>query len=67
MSGPVNRPAAMELPYNQAEIDAMSKEDLLLLYKSSGCEELKWPLALRYVGLRKRRRRGMNWQRIWQS
>ncbi len=51
MSGPVNRPAAMELPYNQAEIDAMSKEDLLLLYKSSGCEELKWPLALRYVGL----------------
>ena len=39
------------LGYTQAELDAMSKEDLLLLYKSSGCQELKWPLALRYVGL----------------
>ena len=29
----------------------MSKEDLLLLYKSTGCQELKWPLVLRYVGL----------------
>ena len=40
-----------ELGYTQAELDAMSKEDLLLLYRSSGCQELKWPLALRYVGL----------------
>ena len=29
----------------------MSKEDLLLLYRSTGCQELKWTLALRYVGL----------------
>ena len=40
-----------ELGYTQTELDEMSKEDLLLLYKSSGCQELKWPLALRYVGL----------------
>ena len=40
-----------ELGYTQSELDAMSKEDLLLLYRSSGCQELKWPLALRYVGL----------------
>ena len=40
-----------ELGYTQSELDEMSKEDLLLLYRSSGCQELKWPLALRYVGL----------------
>ena len=39
------------IPYTQEELDAMSKEDLLLLYKSTGSQELKWPLALRYVGL----------------
>ena len=51
MSGIPERSAAIDLPHTQAEIDAMSKEDLLLLYKSTGCEELKWPLVLRYVGL----------------
>ena len=37
--------------YTQEQLDAMSKEDLLLLYRSTGCQDLKWPLALRYVGL----------------
>ena len=36
-----------QLGYTQAELDEMSKEDLLLLYKRTGCQELKWPLALR--------------------
>lgn len=40
-----------ELGYTQTELDAMSKEDLLTLYHASGCQDLKWPLALRYVGL----------------
>lgn len=47
--GPAAKPEKLE--YTQAELDDMSKEDLLLLYKSSGCQDLKWPLALRYVGL----------------
>ena len=53
MSGALNQPALQrgELPYTQEELDQMSKEDLLLLYKSSNCQDLKWPLALRYVGL----------------
>ncbi len=42
---------AEERRYTQDEIDAMSKEDLLLLYKATGDESLRWPLALRYVGL----------------
>lgn len=42
---------AVALGYTQRELDEMSKEDLLLLYKSSGDENLRWPLALRYVGL----------------
>ena len=50
MSG-AQRAAEVELGYTQAELDRMSKEDLLLLYKSTGCQELKWPLVLRYVGL----------------
>ena len=37
--------------YTQEQLDAMSKEDLLLLYRSTGCQELKWTLALRYGGL----------------
>ena len=37
--------------YTQEQLDSMSKEDLLLLYRSTGCQELKWTLALRYVGL----------------
>ena len=51
MSGVPNRIETMVPLYSQAEIDAMSKEDLLLLYKSTGAEELKWPLVLRHVGL----------------
>ena len=51
MSAGGREAAAAALTYTQAEIDAMSKEDLLLLYKSTGCQELKWPLVLRYVGL----------------
>ncbi len=50
MSG-AQQAVGLELGYTQAEIDEMSKEDLLLLYKSTGCQELKWPLVLRYVGL----------------
>jgi len=38
-------------PYTEAEIEAMPTEELLLTYKRTGCEELKWPLVLRYVGL----------------
>ena len=44
-------PAAVRRTYTEAEIDAMSTEALLLTYKRTGCEELKWPLVLRYVGL----------------
>ena len=51
MSGYGNQTCAEERYYTEAEINAMSKEDLLLLYKSTGCQELKWPLVLRYVGL----------------
>ena len=36
MTGPGNQPELRTLSYTQAELDAMSKEDLLLLYKSSG-------------------------------
>ena len=50
MSGRMAQPMP-ELGYTQEQLDAMSKEDLLLLYRSSGCQELKWTLALRYVGL----------------
>ena len=51
MSGYGNQTCAEERYYTEAEINAMSKEDLLLLYKATGSEELRWPLALRYVGL----------------
>ena len=51
MSGYGNQTCAEERYYTEAEINAMSKEDLLLLYKATGNEELRWPLALRYVGL----------------
>ncbi len=43
--------AAEARQYLEAELDAMSKEELLLAYKETGDEELKWPLVLRYVGL----------------
>lgn len=36
---------------SQREIDALSTEELLSLYKQTGHEEYKWPLVLRYTGL----------------
>ncbi len=38
-------------PYTAEEIEAMDTQDLLTLYKSTGREELKWPLVLRYEWL----------------
>lgn len=35
----------------QQQIEAMSTDELLLAYKQTGREALKWPLVLRYVGL----------------
>ena len=37
--------------YTQQELDAMSAEQLLALYKGTGDQSLKWPLVLRYEGL----------------
>lgn len=37
--------------YTEDEIEAMDTSDLLALYKQTGDEALKWPLALRYEGL----------------
>ena len=37
--------------YSEAEIRAMSTEALLAEYKSTGDEQLKWPLVMRYEGL----------------
>ena len=37
--------------YTEAEIEQIPTQDLLPLYKSTGLEELKWPLVLRYTGL----------------
>ena len=37
--------------YTEAEIEAMPTPDLLVLYKQTGDEALKWPLVLRYEGL----------------
>ena len=37
--------------YTEGEIEAMSTDHLLALYKQTGEEELKWPLVLRYEGL----------------
>ena len=41
----------LEKRLTEDEIEAMSTPDLLALYKSTGDEELKWPLVLRYEGL----------------
>ena len=43
--------AAAARPYTESEIEAMTTEELLLTYKQTHQEELKWPLVLRYVGL----------------
>ena len=43
--------AAAARPYTESEIEAMTTEELLLTYKQTNQEELKWPLVLRYVGL----------------
>jgi RNA polymerase sigma factor for flagellar operon FliA len=37
--------------YSQEEIDAMDTQDLLMLYKKTGDQNLKWPLVLRYENL----------------
>ena len=43
--------ALRDRSFTEAEIEAMETEELLLAYKQTGCQELKWPLVLRYVGL----------------
>lgn len=50
------REAVGEVPgqsvgYTEQEIDKMSTQDLLMAYKQTGDETLKWPLVLRYSGL----------------
>ena len=37
--------------WTQAELDAMSAEELFQAYKRTGDEALKWPLVMRYSGL----------------
>jgi RNA polymerase sigma factor for flagellar operon FliA len=37
--------------YTEQEIEAMETQELLLLYKESGDQNLKWPLVLRYEWL----------------
>lgn len=37
--------------YTEQEIENMSTQDLLTLYKATGNQAYKWPLALRYTGL----------------
>ena len=37
--------------YTPDEVEAIPTPELLLLYKQTGDEELKWPLVLRYEGL----------------
>lgn len=41
----------VEVSYTQQEIEAMTTQELLVAYKQTGLQELKWPLVLRYVGL----------------
>lgn len=43
--------ASAERRYSEQEIEAMETPALLELYKSTGDENLKWPLVLRYEGL----------------
>ena len=40
-----------KLTWSQEELDALTTEELLLTYKRTENEELKWPLVMRYVGL----------------
>ena len=40
-----------QVPLTEREVELLSTEELLALYKSSGIAELKWPLVLRYQGL----------------
>ena len=37
--------------YSEAEIEAMDTQSLMLLYKETGNDELRWPLVLRYEHL----------------
>jgi len=43
--------AAPQRQYTPEEIEQMDTQQLLMLYKQTGDEELKWPLVLRYEGL----------------
>ena len=38
---------AVKASYSEQEIEQMETQTLLLLYKQTGNEELKWPLVLR--------------------
>jgi RNA polymerase sigma factor for flagellar operon FliA len=40
-----------ESRYTEQEIEQMETEELLLLYKETGDQNLKWPLVMRYEGL----------------
>ena len=42
---------AAQQQFTEAQIEAMSTQDLLAAYKQTGDEALKWPLVLRYEGL----------------
>lgn len=42
---------AVQNRYTQEEIEAMGTPELLVAYKQTGDENLKWPLVLRYEGL----------------
>lgn len=43
--------AEKKTQYTQAEIDAIDTQELMLLYKATGDEALRWPLVLRYEHL----------------
>lgn len=37
--------------FTPREVEAMPTDELLKLYKRTGCQDYKWPLVLRYAGL----------------
>ena len=37
--------------WSEEQLERLAPEELFQLYKSTGNEELKWPLVMRYVGL----------------
>lgn len=40
-----------EAVFTPREVEAMPTDELLKLYKRTGCQDYKWPLVLRYAGL----------------